>query len=329
MFPVVNLQGMVNPEVPPGSQAAVFAMYEQGKSLQYVGFSKDLRNSLRTLFGRRPDKAHFYRALHLPKLDQEEMLKIRAAWFEQGGGPPPGNKLPTERDLWQQPVRALAISERGRAQAAEEQLKAQLLRMRQRGCKEEFVPDPELMAVGEVDFLPAAKLDEAALARQKEAAELEAKATRKCQTSIDGKAVDFTILFASSFQTRGGWMLDIKVTCQDRETTHRVIVSKAYYEPQGITPERAVEAVFAFLLRHKVPRQTEGMILSSQFPINYFAVSEVEQFFADFAEEYEDLGPLPGKDSFWRFNRTEDYGYKGSNEDVEALQKQFALPEGL
>lgn len=91
---------------------------------------------------------------------------------------PPLPAVPTERDLWQQPVRALAISERGRAQAAEEQLKAQLLRMRQRGCKEEFVPDPELMAVGEVDFLPAAKLDEAALARQKEAAELEAKATR-------------------------------------------------------------------------------------------------------------------------------------------------------
>ena len=55
------LQGYVQPEVPAGTQAAVFAVYEQGRSLQYIGFSKDLRNSLRTLFGRRPDKAHFYR----------------------------------------------------------------------------------------------------------------------------------------------------------------------------------------------------------------------------------------------------------------------------
>ena len=39
---------------------------------------------------------------------------------------------------------------------------------------------------------------------------------------------------------------------------HRVIVGKPYYEPQGIPPERTVEAVFAFLLRKKVPRQTEG-----------------------------------------------------------------------
>jgi hypothetical protein len=37
-----------------------------------------------------------------------------------------------------------------------------------------------------------------------------------------------------------------------------VIVGKDYYEPQDITPERTLEAIFAFLLRKKVPRQTEG-----------------------------------------------------------------------
>jgi hypothetical protein len=37
------------------------------------------------------------------------------------------------------------------------------------------------------------------------------------------------------------------------------------------------------------------------------------------------LGPLPGEKGFWRFNRTQDYGYKGKNEDADALAKQFAL----
>ena len=32
------------------------------------------------------------RALHLETLDQAEMLAVRDAWFEEVGGPPPGNK---------------------------------------------------------------------------------------------------------------------------------------------------------------------------------------------------------------------------------------------
>ena len=32
------------------------------------------------------------RALHLPELDQERMVGLRAAWFDEAQGPPPGNK---------------------------------------------------------------------------------------------------------------------------------------------------------------------------------------------------------------------------------------------
>ena len=55
------LQGLIQPAIPSGTEAAVFAVYNDRKQLQYVGFSKDLYNSLRTLLGRRPDKAFFYK----------------------------------------------------------------------------------------------------------------------------------------------------------------------------------------------------------------------------------------------------------------------------
>lgn len=55
------MQGLIQPLIPSGSEAAVFAVYNDRKQLQYVGFSKDLYNSLRTLLGRRPDKAFFYK----------------------------------------------------------------------------------------------------------------------------------------------------------------------------------------------------------------------------------------------------------------------------
>lgn len=58
-------QGMVMPpRMMCGSapaKAYVLAVYDEQKRLQYVGFSQDLRNSLRTLLGRRPDKAHYYK----------------------------------------------------------------------------------------------------------------------------------------------------------------------------------------------------------------------------------------------------------------------------
>lgn len=55
------MQGLIQPLIPGGSEAAVFAVYNDRKQLQYVGFSKDLYNSLRTLLGRRPDKAFYYK----------------------------------------------------------------------------------------------------------------------------------------------------------------------------------------------------------------------------------------------------------------------------
>ena len=67
-------------------------------------------------------------------------------------------------------------------------------------------------------------------------------------------------------------------------------------------------------------------MLSNQFPINYFSISELEQTFPDFKNLYETAGKsLQGDSKFWRFNKVHDYGYKG--EDAAALSKMFELPE--
>ena len=53
------------------------------------------------------------------------------------------------------------------------------------------------------------------------------------------------------------------------------------------------------------------MLLSSQFPVNYFSMSEVEQFFPEFADEYGHFErSLGGAGKFWRFNRLHDYANK-------------------
>jgi hypothetical protein len=44
------------------------------------------------------------------------------------------------------------------------------------------------------------------------------------------------------------------------------------------------------------------MMLSDEFPVNYFAVSEVEQDLEGFQDMFPE-GPLPGDGGYWRFNK--------------------------
>lgn len=324
LLPVLSLQGYINPEIPPSSEAVIFAIYDQAKILQYVGFSKNLRASLLTVFSRRPDKAHYFRALHLPVMDQQKMMEVRTAWFAENSGPPPGNKLAAERAAWQEPAHPFTISERGKAAAAEELAKQTLVKIKSRGCKEEYLVDLDLVAEGRVGFLAVAELSAEELDRQRRDAEAAARLTRNCSTVIDGETVPFDMFFTSTVKTNGGYMFDVRVTANDRESTHRVIVGKDYYEGQGVDAEGVIERVFSFLLAKDVHRQTEGMLKSSDFPINYFAVSEVHQWFDDFEDYFGDWLQR-GPHEFWRFNRTQDYGYKGGNEDVNALANQFKM----
>jgi len=324
LLPVVNVQGYINPEMPEGTQATVFAVYDQAKTLQYIGFSKNLRASLLTVFSRRPDKSHLYRALHLPQLDQDEMLSVRSSWYDQSGGPPPGNRLPAERAAWQEAATPFTISDSGKAAAAAELAKSMIVKIKSRGCKEEFLINQDLLQEGKVDFLAIADLDPKELERQRKEAEAAARLTRNCSVIVEGETLLFDIFFKSAMKTNGGYMFDLRLTAFDRETTHRVIVGKDYYERQGIDAEEVVERVFSYLLAKEVPRQTDGMLLSSDFPINYFSVSEVHQFFDDFEDFFQGEWLKRGDyHEFWRFNKTQDYGYKGENESVESLAAMF------
>lgn len=327
LLSILTVQGFFDIPIPEGTEATVFAIYDEAKTLQYIGFSRDLGQSLRSVFSRRPDRAHHYRACHLPQLDQAEMMNIRASWFDENFGPPPGNKLALERAAWQQPIDSAAISERGKQQAAEEAAKTILAKIKSRGCKEEFVANPDLLAEGKVDFLPADALTPQQLDERRASEAALALKQRTCPVTIDGIATSYQLFIEMSFRANSGHIVDCSVTFQGKETTHRVIVGDDYITHLGITPEEAVERTFAFLLRRKVVRQTEGMLVASEFPINYFALSTVEAFFGDFVDEYQKDQELPNEPRWWTMNKTGGYGHK--LEDPTAHAKQMDVNNGL
>lgn len=67
------------------------------------------------------------------------------------------------------------------------------------------------------------------------------------------------------------------------------------------------------------------MLTSHQFPVNYFSVSEVEQWFPDFQETYGDEGMLPGDSSYWRFNRIYNYGSKDEDSSFSTVRAPGAI----
>ena len=68
-----------------------------------------------------------------------------------------------------------------------------------------------------------------------------------------------------------------------------------------------------------------GLMMNGEFPINYFSISTIEQYFDDFSQAYLDTGKLLGGDEkFWRFNRIHNYG-EAANKTAKQLADARAL----
>lgn len=302
------------PVAPPGTQASVFAVLDAQERVQYIGFSKELRNSLRTLLGRRPELCVSYKALHYAVLDQGDMVKQRAAWIAELGAAPPGNADAAETAAWQAAKPLGGPEEAGKAFTA---LEAAL---RARGVTEGLEPDAIAAQAGKLDLAPSlcntvAALEGDAARRGAGAVPPQTVVAKFPGAGAKGRheEVGFTIFFPSAFRTRGGHMLDCVVTPADGSTvtTHRVIVGAPYTRASGGTPEELVAHAIAFLMHLKIPMQTEGILGVGTFPVNYFNVSLIDQWWPEFGARHG----LPGAESVWRFNKTNSYGAEAERVD--------------
>lgn len=301
----INKHGRIQPTKDPNTQASVVAIFDRNRKIQYIGFSMDLRNSLRSLMGRRPELCYFYKVHNLNSFDQEIMLSIRDQWISELGCIPPGNSNPTDKALWEQPGTSDAISERGRAAAAASKAKTLQQMMRDRGIKEEMIFDPVLLEQGKLNLLPSKDLSPEELA--KSAVEQAKAGAKKKNVSVpipSGGVIEYDIVYEMKFKTNGGWMYDVAVTYDDKETRHRIIVGKLFSEAADMAEDDFLEVVVAFLLHKQIPRHTEGMLSQIEFNINYFSMGEVSVRFRDLQEWFSKKLP----EDEWGFVNVERYG---------------------
>lgn len=77
------------------------------------------------------------------------------------------------------------------------------------------------MLLLQVDFLPSIALTAEQLEAAKANQAALAKATRTAVAIVDGQSKQYTVQYARKFKTNGGYLMDVKVTCDHQETNHR------------------------------------------------------------------------------------------------------------
>ena len=83
-------------------KAGIYAIFDQDKNLQYIGYSRDIYLSLKQHLVRQPAKCHWLKIQTTDRPSRTQLENIRSAWIAETGTLPLGNG-PDELN-WTQPI---------------------------------------------------------------------------------------------------------------------------------------------------------------------------------------------------------------------------------
>lgn len=84
----------------------VYAIFDQAKTLQYIGYSRDVTLSLKQHLVRQPQRCYWLKVQTIDRPSRTLLEDIRAAWISENGAVPPGNG--EAEPLWSQAIDAKA-----------------------------------------------------------------------------------------------------------------------------------------------------------------------------------------------------------------------------
>ncbi|CEM28487.1 unnamed protein product [Vitrella brassicaformis CCMP3155] len=104
LMPYLTPDGKVtSADVTPGVKASVYAIYDEGKTLQHVGVTRSIRQSLLLHLARMPQLTHYVKVHHILRPNRSLLELIKQSWLDESGNIPPGNR-PPDQELWEHPL---------------------------------------------------------------------------------------------------------------------------------------------------------------------------------------------------------------------------------
>lgn len=97
--PYIDATGQI-PTLHQG-KVGIYAIYDADQCLQYVGYSRDIYQSLKQHLVRQPHACHAYKAQTIDRPSRTLLENLRQAWLTEQGTLPPGNQ---QEERWTQPI---------------------------------------------------------------------------------------------------------------------------------------------------------------------------------------------------------------------------------
>lgn len=204
LVPFIDELGWVWPDPPSTTEASIFAVYDENETVQFIGFSKEIRNSLRVMLSRQPAKCHSYKVYNMAELDQQQLMLMREKWFKELGFKPLGNDA--ESDAWMKPPMG------GTDKQCTEMGEKMIAALRSRGVEEAFEVDTSKFEEGNVEVKPSTIINNDD--RQHEMDKLAAMADSMvhCVCQHGDTEIGFNVIYTQKWPRNAGQMIDIIVS---------------------------------------------------------------------------------------------------------------------
>ncbi|MDX2214713.1 MAG: GIY-YIG nuclease family protein [Oculatellaceae cyanobacterium bins.114] len=85
-------------------KVGVYAIFNQAKTLQFIGYSRDVALSLRQHLVRQPQQCYWVKVVTIDRPSRAVLEEIRDTWIAENGAIPIGNA--DHEALWSQPIDA-------------------------------------------------------------------------------------------------------------------------------------------------------------------------------------------------------------------------------
>ncbi|YAF93857.1 MAG: GIY-YIG nuclease family protein [Nodularia sp. CChRGM 3473] len=99
-FPYIDDSGQL-PEIFQG-KIGVYAIFNQAKVLQFVGYSRDVYLSLKQHLVRQPQQCYWVKVQTIERPSRTVLENIEKAWIAENGSVPLGNS--ENQEIWTQPI---------------------------------------------------------------------------------------------------------------------------------------------------------------------------------------------------------------------------------
>lgn len=153
----LNAKGQLNEQFQ--GKVGVYAIFDQEKVLQFVGYSRDVDLSLKQHLVRQPQKCYWLKVQTIDRPSRTILENIRAAWIAENGINPTGNEF--DEAKWTQPIDAkiaMTADEQISYQASDELTQSKLLKTVARRVESQILADLESRGVQmQIRFNPKLK----------------------------------------------------------------------------------------------------------------------------------------------------------------------------